>query len=298
MREEEALQLTISRCRGFAETGEAFWGPAYAFRGGGTGDQDALLRSLNEISGQRIQNALEGFVEDEFFTGAAMRGIDLRVDFAKKRNFLAQNGEIQKLGFESIVDIGRVVGDFIDPVDELRFEGRAQIEEVFGKLGKFRGGIITRMLDDAFANFKGEIQAGKIKVALLELFDDTKRVQIVIETAALRAHQFVELAFAGMAEWRMADVVNESERFGKLSVQFQSGGDGPGNLRNFQRVRQAIAEMVRVARGENLRLGFEAAKSAGMNDAVAVTRVGTAVRMGRLGVAPAAGLFRAHRPGS
>ncbi len=154
------------------------------------------------------------------------------------------------------------------------------------------------MLDDAFANFKREIQAGKIEIALLELFDDAERVQIVIETAAVRTHQFVELAFAGMAERGMPDVMDESERFGKLGVQPQRCGDGAGNLCNFQRVRQAIAEMVRIARGENLRLGFQAAKSAGMDDAIAIARVDAAVRMGRLGITPAAGEFRAHRPGS
>src|SRR6202030_268980 len=99
-----------------------------------------------------------------------------------------------------------------------------------------------------------------------------------------------------MPERGMADVVNESERFGKLGVQSQRGGDRAGNLCDFQRVRQAIAEMVRIAGGKNLCLGFQAAKSAGMNDAIAVTRLGTAVAMGRLGRAAAAGLFRAHRP--
>src|SRR5260370_1817659 len=63
-------------------------------------------------------------------------------------------------------------------------------------------------------------------------------------------------------------------------------------------MRQAIAEMVGIAGGENLRLGFQTAKGAGMNDAVAVTRVNTAVGMGRLGITPATGVFRAHRPES
>jgi len=112
------------------------------------------------------------------------------------------------------------------------------------------------------------------------------------------AHQFVEFAFAGMTKRRVADVVHEGKGFNKLGVQSQRGGDGAGNLCYFQRVRQPIAEMVRVTRGENLRLGFQSAKSTGMDDAVAVPRVGTAVRMGRFGIAPAARLFRAHRPGS
>src|SRR5260370_12557582 len=126
-----------------------------------------------------------------------------------------QNGKIEKVGFEGIVDVRGVVSNFVDAVDELRFEGRAQIEKVFGELRKLHSGIVARMLDDAFANFKRKIQPGKIKIALLELFDDAERVQIVIETAAVRAHQFVRLAFAGMAERGMANVVDESERFGK-----------------------------------------------------------------------------------
>jgi hypothetical protein len=96
----------------------------------------------------------------------------------------------------------------------------------------------------------------------------------------------------------MPDVMDKSERFGKLRVQSQRGSNGAGNLDDFQRMRQAIAEMVRVARGEYLRLRFEAAKRAGMDDAIAVTRVVTAVRVGRLRITPAAGPLRARRPGS
>src|SRR6266436_4062086 len=121
--------------------------------------QDPLLGSLNEISSQRIENPLEGFVEDEFFACAGMRGIDLCVGFVEKRNFPAQDGEIEKFGFEGVVNIRGVVSNFVDAVDELRFEGRAQVQQVFGQLRKFRRGIIARMLDNAFANFKRKIQA-------------------------------------------------------------------------------------------------------------------------------------------
>src|SRR5260370_38223082 len=101
-----------------------------------------------------------------------------------------------------------------------------------------------------------------------------------------------------MAKRRVPDVVDQSERFSKLGVQSQRRGDGAGNLCYFQRVRQAIAEMIRVSRRENLRLGFQAAKSAGMDDTIAVTRVDGAVQMGRFGRGPAPGLFRSSRPGT
>src|ERR1700682_2013590 len=120
-----------------------------------------------------------------------MRGVHLMVDLAEKRYLLAQGLQIEKLGFESIVKVRSVVRDFVHPVDELRFKVRAQIEKGFGKLRKFRAGIIARMLDDALAHFAGEIQARKIEIALFELLDDAQRVEIVIEMAAVRAHQFV-----------------------------------------------------------------------------------------------------------
>src|SRR5882724_1756706 len=154
------------------------------------------------------------------------------------------------------------------------------------------------MLDDAFANFKSEIQAGKIEVTLFELLDDAQRVQIVIEKTAVRPHQFVELSLAGMPEGRMADIVDESKRFGELGVQAQRGSDGARDLRDFQRMRQPVAEVVGIARGENLRLGFEAPEGSRVNDAVAISRISAAVGMLRLRVAPSTGVFRAHGPGS
>ena len=74
------------------------------------------------------------------------------------------------------------------------------------------------MFDDAFAHFKREIETGKIQVALLEVLDNAKRVQIVIEVPAMLAHQFVQLAFARMAERRMADVVHERQGLRKFRV--------------------------------------------------------------------------------
>ena len=57
---------------------------------------------------------------------------------------------------------------------------------------------------------------------------------------------------------------------------------------------QAVAEMVGVTAGENLCLGFQPAKRAGMNDAVAVTLEIVAVRMLGFREAAAARLFHPH----
>ena len=227
-----------------------------------------------------------------------MRSIHLCIKFAKKRNLAAEDGEIEKLGFEGIVEIGGVVGNLIYPVNELSFERRAQIQEILGELREIRSGIIARMFNDAFANLKREIQPRKIQIAMLELLDDAKGMQIVIEATAVRGHQFVELAFARVAKRRVADIVNKSEGLGELGVQAERGGNGTGDLRDFKRMGQAIAEVVGIAGGEDLCFGFETAESAGMDDAVAVARVVTAVGMRGLRVASAARLLGAHGPGS
>src|SRR6267378_5366325 len=135
------------------------------------------------------------------------------------------------------------------------------------------------MLDDALTHLKRKIQTRKIQIALLELFDNAQRVQVVIERAAVGTHEGVQLSLSGVTKRRMADVVHQRESLGKLGVEAQRGGNRAGNLRHFQRVRQAIPEVVGEARGEYLCLGFQAAECARMNDAVAISRVFTAIRM-------------------
>ena len=201
------------------------------------------------------------------------------------------------MGFETVIEVRGVVGDFVHKINELRFQRRALVQQIFGELRKLRSGIIARMFDDAFANFEGEIQSRKIEIALLELFDDVERVKIVIEALAVLAHAEVELLFAGVAEGRVADVVRQGQRFGKIGIQMQSAGNGAGHLRDFESVGEAIAKMIGVARGEDLRFGFEAAEGAGMNDAVAVARVVVAIGMLRLGVTAAAGAAHVHGVG-
>src|SRR3990167_1476533 len=145
------------------------------------------------------------------------------------------------------------------------------------------------MLDDALAHFKREVEPGEGGVALLEALDDAQGVEVVVKLVAAGAHQLVELVFAGVAEGRVADVMHERQRFAEVGVEPERPGDGAADLRHFERVGQTVAEVVGVAPGEDLRLGLEAAESAGVDDAVAVALVVVAVRVRRLGIAPPRG---------
>ena len=49
---------------------------------------------------------------------------------------------------------------------------------------------------------------------VLKLFDHAQSVQIVIERSSMSLHQLVQLTFAGMSEGRMADIMDQRERFG------------------------------------------------------------------------------------
>src|SRR4029077_4775598 len=117
----------------------------------------------------------------------------------------------------------------------------------------------------------------------------------VIEAVSMRAQQFVELAFSGVSEGRMTNVVYQCQGLGEISVELQRSRYGTGDLRDFQGVCQAIPEMVGIARGEDLRFCLEAAEGARMNYAIAVAHIVVAVRMRRLGISPAPRFRNIHR---
>src|SRR5580698_7185623 len=96
-----------------------------------------------------------------------------------------------------------------------------------------------------------------------------------------------------MAEGRMPDIVDQRQRLGKIDVQVELRSNGARDLRDLDGVGQAGAKVVGVAAGEDLRLVFETAESAGVDDAIAVTLERIAIRMRRLGIAASAGILDA-----
>ena len=83
------------------------------------------------------------------------------VETAEERHAIADLRERENAGVEPVVEVGGQVGDFVGEVDELRFERRTLVEEVFGELGMSRRGVIAGVLDDAFAHAEGEVEAAK-----------------------------------------------------------------------------------------------------------------------------------------
>src|SRR5262244_3691110 len=82
-----------------------------------------------------------------------------------------------------------------------------------------------------------------------------------------------------MPKRRMAQVVSERDCFGQILVQPQCTRDSATDRRHLDRMRQACAQMIAGAVEKNLRLVFQAAERARMNDARTI-----ALKFGAIGV--------------
>ena len=112
-------------------------------------------------------------------------------------------------------------------------------------------------------------------------------MEVVIEAEVVGVKGCVQGFFTGVAKGRVADVVDERQRFDQINIQAQRGGDGARNLRDFQRVGQAAAQMVRKSAGEDLGLAGETAERSSVQYAVAVALELVAIRMRKLRIAAA-----------
>ncbi len=125
------------------------------------------------------------------------------------------------------------------------------------------------MLDDALKRFPGQIEAIELGIAVFQRGHDPQRLGIVVE-AAVGFQAFVQRPLAGMAEWRMAEVVGQRQRFGEILIEAKLPGQRAGNLGHFKRMRQPGAVMIAFVEHENLCFVLQAAKGGGMDDPVAI----------------------------
>src|SRR6185437_3845764 len=101
----------------------------------------------NQVVHQRVQHALQRFVEDELFRRVRIFRQHGRVEALEKLDSGAGRGERQNSRLEAVVEVGGGVGDFVSQVDQLRFERRELVEEILGQLRILGGGVIVGVLD-------------------------------------------------------------------------------------------------------------------------------------------------------
>jgi hypothetical protein len=109
----------------------------------------------------------------------------------------------------------------------------------------------------------------------------------MVKSVAELAHAAIEFLLARVRKGRMTDVVGKRERLCEVLVQRQRNGNGSGDLRDFDGVSEAVAEVIGEALAKDLSLAFQTAERAGVNDSVAIALELSPVGMGWLGIAPA-----------
>src|SRR5690348_7124670 len=90
----------------------------------------------------------------------------------------------------------------------------------------------------------------------------------------------------------MADIVGQRQRLREVFVQADRRSHGARDLRNLNRMREAIAEMIGEAGREDLGLVLEPAEGASMHHAVAIALKFVAVGMREFGVSASAGALQ------
>jgi hypothetical protein len=140
------------------------------------------------------------------------------------------------------------------------------------------------MLDDALTYAERQVEPAMRRVTLLEVFDDTKRVEVVVETTPMTLEAAVQRTFTGMPKGRMADVVNQRQRLRQIFVEAKRGGNSPSDLCNLHGVSQAAAKVIGGTAGKYLSLARETPEGTGLHNPLAVALEGRAHRAKRRGI--------------
>ncbi len=197
---------------------------------------------------------------------------------------------VEQTEVEPVIDVVAVVGDFIREVRHLRLERRLRGPLPAG----LRTFIKARVLLQSLAHLVAEVQAGELRVARLDHIHDAQALLVVIKAAVI-AHQFIQRLLAGVAEWRMPEVVRERDGLGEILVQPERARDGARDVCHLEGVREPRAQVIARAVEKNLRLIFQPPERAAVDDARAVALVVRAMRMLRLGIGAPLGVARLLR---
>ena len=205
-----------------------------------------------------------------------------RIDAAAVR--IAQHGEqtrrqlgkLQVAAADRIVDIMVEIGD-------------AVAEAHYAALQRLRL-LRPAVAEDAVARFLRQVQPLAI---VFQQVHHAQPLAVMVEIMLYRSKR----PFAGMAERRMPQVMTKRDRLGQVFVQAERAGNGTGDLRHLQRMRQARAEMVAAGIDEDLRLMFQPAEGLAVDDAVAVMLPDRAQAVRRFRPLPAAAGMAVRGPG-
>ncbi len=142
------------------------------------GFDDVLDLQVNDGADDEIAAAFVGQIAVLLFHQP--RGVCPEADAPAKIFFRQQSG------IQAVVEVVAVIGDFVGEIGDLRLERGVFGDETFFHAGPVKGRLV---LGQAFEHFPREIEAGEIRIFLLQFLDDAEAVVVVLK-AAVAAHQF------------------------------------------------------------------------------------------------------------
>src|SRR4030067_2584926 len=151
-----------------------------------------------------------------------------------------------------------VICDLVGVIDNLAFQRGV------GTIGEFIGYcriiVMGVMLQNALAQLECQVQSGEIGVSFLEKLDHSDTLAIVLESAHI-LQKLIKGFLAGMAKWRMTEVVGQGDRFREVLVSPQASRDRAGDIGHLERMGQSGAVVIALVVDKNLGLVFTAAES-------------------------------------
>lgn len=217
---------------------------------------EPLVQTLGEIGRHRVDHPDHGLI-------ALHPGIHVLAQRLYRSGRVAKQAraiqvvERQHLCLGAVVNVVGEIGDLVGQIDNLGFQTgkKSGVELLRGRTG-FKIG----MLDNPFANLEGQVKTAKMRVADLDPVDRAQALRVMVETS-VPLHSLMQNMLAGVAEWRMAQVVRQRNGLRQILVESQRARDRARNLGNLHRVSQTGTVIVALVIYEYLSLVLEAAKS-------------------------------------
>ena len=125
------------------EGGETGWCMADVIESDGRQIGYATVNFLNEVCNESIEEAVERLVDRLLGGSIGVFAGDFVMESAEERDVVADFVDLEDAGVKPVVEVGGEVGDFVSDVDELRFERRAEVEEVVGEFRMRGRGVVA-----------------------------------------------------------------------------------------------------------------------------------------------------------
>jgi hypothetical protein len=182
------------------------------------GRRDRLGASADEVGDELADHFANGLAAFQLRFEVGIPPLDTAQVLGEERHRgeLVQRDQTRP---QPVIDVVVVVGDFIRDVRELCLEPRlGSIDEALADVAEVARMLQRAMLENSLASLESEVEPAEACVPILEVIDDSERLQVVLEAAEI-AHAFVERILAGMAKRGVTEIVSKADRFDEILVQ-------------------------------------------------------------------------------